>query len=61
MSGRGCARSAVGGREDRRGGGPADAYVVDTLLGAPSHPDEVALRAATLRTMVEIQKAKEPG
>jgi hypothetical protein len=36
------------------------AYVVDTLLGAPSHPDEVALRAATLRTMVEIQKAKEP-
>jgi hypothetical protein len=36
------------------------AYIVDTLLGAPSHPDEVALRAATLRTMVEIQKAKEP-
>ncbi|GAA1651136.1 hypothetical protein ACFQY4_26490 [Catellatospora bangladeshensis] len=35
------------------------AYIVDTLLGAPSHPDEVALRAATLRTMVEIQKAKE--
>jgi hypothetical protein len=36
------------------------AYIVDTVLGAPSHPDEVALRAATLRTMVEIQKAKEP-
>jgi hypothetical protein len=36
------------------------AYIVDTLLGAPSHPDEVALRAATLRTMVEILKAKEP-
>jgi hypothetical protein len=35
------------------------AYIVDTLLGAPSHPDEVALRAATLRTMVEVQKAKE--
>lgn len=35
------------------------AYIVDTLLGAPSHPDDVALRAATLRTMVEIQKAKE--
>lgn len=35
------------------------AYIVDTLLGAPSHPDEVALRAATLRTMVEIQKAKD--
>ncbi|MFJ8203237.1 hypothetical protein [Micromonospora chalcea] len=36
------------------------AYIVDTLLGAPSHPDEVALRAATLRTMVEIQRAQEP-
>lgn len=36
------------------------AYIVDTLLGAPSHPDDVALRAATLRTMVEIQKAEDP-
>jgi hypothetical protein len=35
-------------------------YIVDTLLGAPSHPNEVALRAATLRTMVEIQKANDP-
>ncbi|MEU4828448.1 hypothetical protein AB0H37_41915 [Actinomadura sp. NPDC023710] len=35
------------------------AYIVDTLLGAPNHPDEVALRAATLRTMVEIHKAPE--
>jgi hypothetical protein len=34
-------------------------YIVDALLGAPSHPDDVALRAATLRTMVEIQKSKE--
>jgi hypothetical protein len=34
-------------------------YIVNTLLGAPSHPDEVALAAATLRTMVEVQKAKE--
>jgi hypothetical protein len=34
-------------------------YIVNTLLGAPSHPDEVALAAATLRTMVEVQKASE--
>jgi len=34
-------------------------YIVNTLLGAPSHPDEVALAAATLRTMVEVQKANE--
>jgi hypothetical protein len=34
-------------------------YIVNTLLGAPSHPDEVALAAATLRTMVEVQKAKQ--
>ncbi len=34
-------------------------YIVNTLLGAPSHPDEVALAAATLRTMVEVQKAKD--
>ena len=33
-------------------------YIVNSLLGAPSHPDEVALAAATLRTMVEVQKAK---
>ena len=34
-------------------------YIVNTLLGAPSHPDEVALGAATLRTMVEVQKANQ--
>jgi hypothetical protein len=34
-------------------------YIVNTLLGAPSHPDEVALASATLRTMVEVQKASE--
>jgi len=34
-------------------------YIVNALLGAPSHPDEVALAAATLRTMVEVQKASE--
>jgi hypothetical protein len=34
-------------------------YIVSALLGAPSHPDEVALAAATLRTMVEVQKASE--
>lgn len=34
-------------------------YIVDTLLGAPGHPDEVALRAATLRTMAEVLKAKD--
>jgi hypothetical protein len=35
-------------------------YIADTLLGAPSHPDDVALRAATLRTMVDVLRAKEP-
>jgi hypothetical protein len=34
-------------------------YIVNTLLGAPSHPDEVALAAATLRTMVQAQKTKQ--
>jgi len=34
-------------------------YIVNTLLGAPSHPDEVALAAATLRTMVEVQKTNQ--
>ncbi|MEV4285495.1 hypothetical protein AB0K40_08305 [Nonomuraea bangladeshensis] len=34
-------------------------YIVNALLGAPSHPDEVALAAAALRTMVEVQKAKQ--
>jgi hypothetical protein len=34
-------------------------YIVNTLLGAPSHPDDVALATATLRTMVEAQKASE--
>ncbi|WP_212834255.1 hypothetical protein [Catellatospora sp. TT07R-123] len=35
------------------------AYIADAVLGAPSHPDEVALRAATMRTMAEVLKAKE--
>jgi hypothetical protein len=35
-------------------------YIADTVLGAPSHPDDVALRAATLRTMVDVLRAKEP-
>ncbi len=34
-------------------------YIINTLLGSPSHPDEVALAAATLRTMVEVQKARQ--
>ncbi|MDB4872610.1 MAG: hypothetical protein JWL97_3614 [Gemmatimonadales bacterium] len=35
------------------------AYIADAILGAPSHPDEVALKAATMRTMAELMKAKE--
>lgn len=35
------------------------AYIADAILGAPSHPDDVALKAATMRTMAELMKAKE--
>ncbi|MEV0811111.1 hypothetical protein [Micromonospora sp. NPDC050200] len=34
-------------------------YIADAILGAPSHPDEVALKAATMRTMAELMKAQE--
>jgi hypothetical protein len=35
------------------------AYIADAILGSPSHPDEVALKAATIRTMAELMKSKE--
>lgn len=35
------------------------AYIADRILGAPSHPDEVALKAATLRTMAELMRAPQ--
>lgn len=34
-------------------------YIADAILGAPSHPDEVALKAAAMRTMAELMKAKD--
>jgi hypothetical protein len=35
------------------------AYIADRILGAPSHPDKVALKTATLRTMVELMRTPQ--
>jgi len=34
-------------------------YIADAILGAPSHPDDVALKAATMRTMAELMKLQD--